>query len=408
MRAQQLAKQSATLRTIKEREMEPLAPPPQRRRSVEYNGRPSTSVMPLSAEISRAMRWAESGVDSRPVERPRVYERPKAAELPPPPAAITPPAAAPTPTPKPKIEPVKVDLPAKVPEKVASLQEIPREPTVAPKVHQFQRSKSPEPAPVARPVLLSPDTAYRSKSPEPKRPNQPNKLKKLFGGGKTKEEKEAKRASRAISPLPPQTPPQSSQNRAQSPLPPIAQSTAAAVVATPRQPGPAPPVVESKDLYSDFDGIHRVESTTPTPEWVPSTASKPDPESYITKPAVKEPHLDSPAPAPIIRSATPTHERTSSDDEMDRWAQIRKAAGQRALNRVVAPPKNGDTDIVAEVNVPRTRLASGGAGGVGASPPRKGRGPLRPDEEEEESVDARVARIRKRVQELTAGMGDDD
>ena len=30
------------------------------------------------------------------------------------------------------------------------------------------------------------------------------------------------------------------------------------------------------------------------------------------------------------------------------------------------------------------------------------------DEEDEESVDARVARIRKRVQELTAGMGDDD
>jgi hypothetical protein len=30
------------------------------------------------------------------------------------------------------------------------------------------------------------------------------------------------------------------------------------------------------------------------------------------------------------------------------------------------------------------------------------------DEEAEESVDARVARIRKRVQELTAGMGDDD
>jgi hypothetical protein len=37
-----------------------------------------------------------------------------------------------------------------------------------------------------------------------------------------------------------------------------------------------------------------------------------------------------------------------------------------------------------------------------------GRAPLRPDEEDEESVDARVARIRKRVQELTAGMGDDD
>jgi len=96
---------------------------------------------------------------------------------------------------------------------------------------------------------------------------------------------------------------------------------------------------------------------------------------------------------------------------MDRWAQIRKAAGQRALNRVVAPPKNnGDSSEVGEVNIPRTRQVL--ATGTGMSPPRKvgggGRGPLRPDEEDEESVDARVARIRKRVQELTAGMGDDD
>ena len=75
------------------------------------------------------------------------------------------------------------------------------------------------------------------------------------------------------------------------------------------------------------------------------------------------------------------------------------------MNRVVAPPKNnGDSSEVAEVNIPRTRQVTA------ASPPRKlaGRAPLRPDEEDEESVDARVARIRKRVQELTAGMGDDD
>jgi hypothetical protein len=42
---------------------------------------------------------------------------------------------------------------------------------------------------------------------------------------------------------------------------------------------------------------------------------------------------------------------------------------------------------------------------LGDSPKRK---VLKPEEEDEESVDARVARIRKRVQELTAGMGDDD
>ena len=166
-----------------------------------------------------------------------------------------------------------------------------------------------------------------------------------------------------------------------------------------REPSSAPVAAEPMDLYSDFDGIHRVESATPAPD-------PPKSESYSS--TVKETHLDPPAPAPVVRSATPTRERTSEDDEMDRWAQIRKTAGQRALNRVVAPPRNGDSDV-AEVNIPRTRLATGGAA-LSASPPRKaaGRVPLRPDEEDEESVDARVARIRKRVQELTAGMGDDD
>ena len=399
MRAQQLAKQSATLRTIKERELEgPLAPPPRRRRSAEYNGRPSTSMMPLGADVSRAMKWAEGGLDSKTFERSRIIEKPKPkpVELPPPPP---PPPQAPTPRPKPvKVEP-SPRIEPKIPEKIDVLQEIPREPTVAPKV-QLQRSKSPEP--VQGPVLLSPDTAYgRSLTPEPKK-SQPNKLKKLFGG-KTKEEKEAKRASRAMSPIPPQTPPQS-QDRARSPLPPIVQKPTA------RDPSPAP-IVDAKELYSDFDGIHRVESPTSTPEvWIPPSTTKPDlpkPETYLPKSTPKEDHLDPPAPAPVVRSATPTRERTSSDDEMDRWAQIRKAAGQRALNRVVAPPKNGDSSEVAEVNIPRTRQVTGGVGG---SPPRKlvGRTPLRPDEEDEESVDARVARIRKRVQELTAGMGDDD
>ena len=408
MRAQQLAKQSATLRTIKERELEaPVEPPRPRRKSVEYNGRPSTSMMPLGADVSRAMRWAESGMDIKP-ERSRVIEMPKQVNLPPPPPT-------PTPQPTPKIEP-KVEVPVKVPEKVEPLQEIPREPKVAPKV-QVQRSKSPEPAPTTQgPILLSPDDAYRSKSPEPKKPSQPNKLKKLFGG-KSKEEKEARRASRAMSPIPPQTPTQS-HDRAGSPLPRVIP------VPAPRNPSPAP-ISESKELYSDFDGIHRMESPMPKPETrippVTTTKSDPKPEPYIpktetystkpetystkpetfsTKPA-KEDHVDAPAPAPVVPAA---RERTSSEDELDRWAQIRRAAGQRALNRVVAPPKSNGAGEVAEVNVPRTRQ------GTGASPPRKvvGRGPLRPDEEDEESVDARVARIRKRVQELTAGMGDDD
>jgi hypothetical protein len=57
-----------------------------------------------------------------------------------------------------------------------------------------------------------------------------------------------------------------------------------------------------------------------------------------------------------------------------------------------------------DVNIPRVRQPAVAAG----SPKRAKVVPTnKVDDEEEESVDARVARIRKRVQELTAGMGDD-
>jgi hypothetical protein len=63
--------------------------------------------------------------------------------------------------------------------------------------------------------------------------------------------------------------------------------------------------------------------------------------------------------------------------------------------------RSDDDDEVMDVNIPRVRQPA-----VTGSPKRAHVTP-KADDEAEESVDARVARIRKRVQELTAGMGDD-
>ena len=169
------------------------------------------------------------------------------------------------------------------------------------------------------------------------------------------------------------------------------------------------PVVDIKEWEEDFDGTHRQESATPTPQkpekFLPKVTTSqidtyipvPQVEKYVPL-KVEEYRPATPPTIPITkRSETPTRDRTPEDEDLDRWAQIRKAAGQRALNRAVAPPKNHPEDV-SEVNIPRTRPA--------IVNPKRGKGPLKPDEEDEESVDARVARIRKRVQELTAGMGD--
>ena len=162
MRAQALAKQSATLRTIKERQHEDLPRPQPRRKSIEYNGRPSIA---LGAEVSRAMRWAE-GLDNdkpeyRRVEKSRLpFQRWKLLNL----------------RNQKKLNNLNTTTPAHNNQKLFHLQfnfqfnfqqnlrrpiqEIPREPTVAPKV-QNVRSKTPEPAyPVHGPVLLSPEPSY--------------------------------------------------------------------------------------------------------------------------------------------------------------------------------------------------------------------------------------------------------
>lgn len=112
-----------------------------------------------------------------------------------------------------------------------------------------------------------------------------------------------------------------------------------------------------------------------------------------------------PAPAPTvpIAPAYPKEDKSerSDDDDLDRWAQIRLRAGQRALHRVVAPP--AEDDEITAVDIPRVRQPTNTS-----SPKTRSKIPVKvTDDEEEESVDARVARIRKRVQELTAGMGDD-
>lgn len=178
----------------------------------------------------------------------------------------------------------------------------------------------------------------------------------------------------------------------------------------------APPVATSeirapspvKEWEEDFDGTHRHDPIPPKPE---SYNSKSNSEIHLpvkpTTTTVEEVYRPATPPSiPIARSETPTS-RNSEDEELDRWAQIRKAAGQRALNRNVAPPKNNSSssENVSEVNIPRVRQNTTSTTASGASP--KQRKSVKSDEEDEESVDARVARIRKRVQELTAGMNDD-
>jgi hypothetical protein len=381
-RAQALAKQSATLRTINERAHEPELPQP-RRKSLEYNGRPS--IM-LGADVSRAMRWADSfDRQPNPTETNIPYQRsrPEVSEpktLPEPPKPVVKPVARPITPPKPIVlekEPI---------------QEIPREPIVLPKV-QTSRVKSPEPIDLRKqsgPVLLSPEAAL-GKSPEKaKAPPATNAFKKFFSGGKSKEEKAAKRVSRTKSPVPPSptlqhvrpvSPPSPPRPIASTPEPRSIPRTP-----EPRAPSPTPIIPETKEWEDSFDGTHNIEST--------ATTAVPPLEDY------------EPAPPPTVPIAPPSFREEvsadrSDDEDLDRWAQIRKRAGQRALNRVISPPKEDDDEIVA-VDIPRTRAQA-------TSPTRRMKvvkSPA-PEEEEEESVDARVARIRKRVQELTAGMGDD-
>jgi hypothetical protein len=440
-RAQALAKRSATLRTIQERGPsgdETLDPPRARRQSAEYNGRPS--IM-LGADVTRAMKWAEGNfeyredkIDRRNGEKPRQtlapvkkpIEQPKILIVPTPkpaPVVVAPPKPQ---TPPVKIEfpaPVKIELPAlkkseipvfKRPEPKSNIiQEIPREPKVAPKVH-VPRSKSPEPrakspeppASTARgPVLLAPDPKPTYLKPAEKDKVQPRKLMKFLGGTRSKEGKEAKRASRSMSPMPPS--PTTAKAQAIEYLNTTKPVSESKDITPARAPSPIPPVSSIKEWEDDFDGTHRNDSIT-------TKATQPSTEVFKSTPQTSQTHLPAPSkppvledyvPAtpptiPIVRSETPTRERSSEDDSLDRWAQIRKTAAQRALTRNVAPQRNGSSDEIAEVNVPRVRQVV-----LNDSPNRK---VLKPDEEDEESVDARVARIRKRVQELTAGMGDDD
>jgi hypothetical protein len=382
MRAQALAKQSATLRTISETQREVSVPKP-RRKSLEYNGRPS--VM-LGAEVSRAMKWADSF--ERMGNGRRDYNEAKALPERPQPQAQSQPLKVQEKEDERVVQPTTttqtIDL------RSERIHEIPREPKEPPKV-AIPTPRSPEvkPAtalsPATGPVLLPTDTSIHNssihKSPEkPRSPPTGNKFKKFFTG-KSKEEKAAKRTSRVTSPIPPSPTPAPTQPQLKSnTLQPMSRTP------EPRAPSPSiqPSVNETKEWDDEFDGTHRLEPNIPA-----------QPTSYT---AEEDYRPATPPSVPTFRASTPTRERTSDEAERDRWAQIRKAAGQRALHRNVAPVKDDEID---EVNIPRIRNAE-----RGASPMRGGK--VGSEEEDEESVDARVARIRKRVQELTAGMGDDD
>jgi len=356
-RAQALAKQTATLRTIQEKEHEAPAPKP-RRNSFENISRPTVV---LGADVSRAMKWADSfdqpkNRAEKPVEKPKMLPE--------------------TPRPTVEAQPAPAQKAHKAPVPEMKTQEIPREPLVPPKVQDL-RVTTPEPK---GPVLLSPDSPIH-KTPE-KQKSPPNKFKKFFGG-KSKEEKAAKRTSRAMSPLPPSPTPVAVQ-----PQPPAKPSPPRVMARTPEPKAPSPGPQEPKEWEEDFDGTHRTEPSI--------TASLP-------APAIADDYEPAPPPTVPISSAftkEPATPDRSDDEDLDRWAQIRKRAGKRAINRVVAP-ENGDSDEIAEVNVPRVRQATN------TTSPRSKIPVKVADEEDEESVDARVARIRKRVQELTAGMGDD-
>jgi hypothetical protein len=384
---------------------------------VEYNGRPS--VM-LGAEVTRAMKWADGNFEAPSQERKpigrsglgiktddklkvveKVMEKPKALPEKPQPKL----QSQPLPQPQQRLEKPQPQQPR--PDTVyqtADLIAPPPPPPVAKKVPaeeiqkpkelpkvQPPRSVTPEPtsapaqskASVSGPVLLSPDSASYKSADRTRSP--PSKFKKFFSGGKSKEEKAAKRASRVSSPIPP------------SPTPPVVQPKVVAAPPTPEPRAPSP-IPESKHWDDDFDGTHREEEG-------PITPMKPDDYARVVSQQQQEDYRPAtPPPVPTFRAETPV--RTSEDQDRDRWAQIRKAAGQRVLNRNVAPPaprvhSDDDDEDIVDVNIPRVRQPT-----TAASPKRVKVTP-KTDEEEEESVDARVARIRKRVQELTAGMGDD-
>jgi len=408
LRAQALAKQTATLRTIKEKEPTPARPQP-RRNSTE--GRPS--VM-LGVEVSRAMKWAEgyekggrtsdksyTPIRDRTPEPKREIIVQKAMPPPPPPAPAPAPAPAPVllpPVQPPKPAPVSTSSPTLRPQ----VQEPPRSTSPLPPRSASPlppRSTSPLPPPRAtsplpptstknRPVLLPQEPMSKSKSPP-----QTNRFMK-FLGGKSKEEKEVKRASRtgAASPMPPPSPtPYSEPSHA-----PVQLHDKPMVEIS--EPVPAAP---EKEWEETFDGTHRAQ----TPE---ATTIEPVKQPIVKQPIIKPPVVKQPIPpvvvedyrpatpptVPIVRSETPT--RASDDEDYERWAQIRKNIGQRAMNRMVAPTHaRTPSDEIGAVDVPRTRQRTTTGGS------KSGEG------EDEESVDARVARIRERVKQLTAGMNDD-
>src|SRR5262249_525777 len=123
LREQALAKQTATLRTIKEKESAPTPPRPAvSRKSAEYNGRPS--IM-LGAELTRGMRWAEGNYEPTKPEKPKIEKTiiekttiQKAIDKPHPPKPIEVEAKTwPQPEPpKPKVEAPIKPPPPKVPE----------------------------------------------------------------------------------------------------------------------------------------------------------------------------------------------------------------------------------------------------------------------------------------------------
>jgi hypothetical protein len=179
MRAQALAKQSATLKSIKERGSE-VEIPTVRRPSAEYNGRPS---MHLGVDVSRAMKWADTydRGDMRRVDQ-TLTDGSRGISRGPSPIRQTPrPSPLASQVELPKVEgkeDVKVTpyMPPTVPAVAVgvALPVSAAKPQLIPPTSETSKPQTPE----KRPVLLEPESSLKND----KTASPPSKFKKFFGG----------------------------------------------------------------------------------------------------------------------------------------------------------------------------------------------------------------------------------
>ncbi|KAK4659290.1 hypothetical protein QC762_108870 [Podospora pseudocomata] len=137
------------------------------------------------------------------------------------------------------------------------------------------------------------------------------------------------------------------------------------------------------------------EEDTDTDDAVPPPIARHSSRSPLPSPALPQaPKQQAPAPAPAPAKRQLPAPAPAVPEAMDRWAQIRKNAAERAAQRGPASPASPPPPVSPEMRRPAPRFA-------------------RKDETDgdtsgEETIESRVARIKARVAELTSnqeGMG---